>query len=549
MGAGESRQASPERRIVALILPELLCELAHASALPQVKPKKWQRKRASPLGVVLTQGLNNDEVSTDTMLDAVNDEARRFGVRKGQTIAEASALVAHLRVERVTQAAVSTALARIAEMGMAFGATVAFEAPETIWVDITGASHLKGGEVALAHEFAARVRALGHTARLAIASGPELARAFARWAAPEVAESAGIFVVQSAQGASSLANLPILALPLDVDTSAWLAKLGVLRVADLLALPRESLAGRLGELAPRVFELCSGQDNTPLVAHVPPHLIVEQRAWDEPLVGVEPLLFVLGDLVAKVSARLIGRGEAAESLVLRISQDAAIARFHGERPEHLLRFKFATPLYREGELRRVITARLSRAKLAAPSLGMVLEVSKRTRALARQLELSQVVAGSLALNSTAESELPVLLAELSADIGEEHVGVLELFDSHRPEAKSRFARVTSLEQAPSLRKAKERAVELPDAPTRLLPVPLELRAPLRVGSLLAIDRSLYTIERLRFEHRLDAVEWWGQSALSRDYIRLWLSGAAGGFEAQVFVDRSTGRRYLHAISD
>jgi hypothetical protein len=65
----------------------------------------------------------------------------------------------------------------------------------------------------------------------------------------------------------------------------------------------------------------------------------------------------------------------------------------------------------------------------------------------------------------------------------------------------------------------------------------------------AVERRLYTILHLRFEQRLDAVEWWGQAPVARDYVRLWLQGASGGFEVVAFVDRKTGRRYLHALAD
>jgi len=100
-----------------------------------------------------------------------------------------------------------------------------------------------------------------------------------------------------------------------------------------------------------------------------------------------------------------------------------------------------------------------------------------------------------------------------------------------------------------LRKAEPSFAEQSGVPTRLLTEPCELRAPLRVGVSVAIDHRLYTIEQLRFEQRLDAVEWWGAAPVARDYVRLWLQGSSGGFEALAFVDRLTGRRYLHAIAD
>ena len=64
----------------------------------------------------------------------------------------------------------------------------------------------------------------------------------------------------------------------------------------------------------------------------------------------------------------------------------------------------------------------------------------------------------------------------------------------------------------------------------------------------ALDRRLYTIEALRFEQRLEAVEWW-VSAVNRDYVRVELRGEAGLVEGLVFVDRNTGKRYFQGIAD
>jgi len=257
--------------------------------------------------------------------------------------------------------------------------------------------------------------------------------------------------------------------------------------------------------------------------------------------GNEPLLFVLGGLVSRVSGRLTGRGEAAHSLVLTISYDPAIARFRGEKSEQVLRFKLSAPLHRADEMRRVLSARLARTKLGAPSLGIT-------------------------VGSAADDEIPVLVAELVAELGEDKVGTLKLVDSHRPEAKSKLGpvalgssgasgrqsrspRLSRLSRLSRLARAEPTFAELPGAPTRLLSEPCELHGPLRAGVSVAIDRSLYTIEHLRFEQRLDAVEWWGHAPVTRDYVRLWLQGSSGGFEAVAFVDRGSGRRYLHALAD
>jgi len=553
-----------ERRVLALVLPELLCELAEKRLL-------WGLQRSKPkppLGVVLvanTEGKPSEPGADDAKpidatakLSAVNESAKRYGVRAGQTIAEACALVSSLVVREVSQAEVLSTLGCIAEVGLGLGTTVSVEAPDTVCVDITGSAHLQGGELALGCEFANRVRAMGHSVRVAISDGPRLARAFAHWFSPSAAdpEDRGVCVVPSEHTVPAFAALPINALPLPEDTTGWFVRLGVFTIGELCALPRQALGSRLGEAAASVTELCAGRDRAPLVAFTPERTISELSTWDEPVTGTEPLSFVLGGLVSRVSARLTGRGEAAQSLLLTIAYDPAIARFRNEKPELTLRFKLAAPLHRADELRRVLSARLARTRLGAPSLSMRLSVPKMVPAVARQLELAQVVSGSTGIASAiADNEIPVLIAELSAELGEGQVGTLELCDSHRPEAKSKLVppRLESTERAASkparLRKTEPSFAELPGAPTRLLPEPCELFGPLRVGASLAIDRSLYTIDHLRFEQRLDAVEWWGHAPVTRDYVRLWLQGASGGFEAVAYVDRSTGRRYLQALAD
>jgi protein ImuB len=549
--------SSAERRIAAVVLPELLVELASSRLAVGSAPA--QRSKLVPLGVVMTQGAAaGEEIAATAVLGAVNAAARRFGVRSMQTIAEACALVSNLVVRSVSQPEVSATLGRIAEVALGFGATVSLEAPDTVWVDISGAAHLWGSEAALAAELSSRVRALGHAARVAIASGPRLAQAFGRWAPPGSGPERAI-VVSAERTQASFSELPLCALPLDEERRGWLVRLGVITVGDLAALPRAAAAARLGNAASRVLDLCAGRDREPLVAYVPPSIPVEETAWDEPVSGIEPLLFVLRGLTARLSGRLAGRGEAAQKLALVIRFDAAIARLEGIAPERTLLFDLASPLWREEEIRRVVVSRLERTKLGAPSVALRLEAPAVIRALGRQLDLSRVaggVTGDIGLES-----LPVVLAELGADIGKQNFGVLRLIDDHRPEAQS--ALVPALEPVMAsrlrppkktrpkqggLKKSGPRPSSHERAPARLLAEPVRIDAALRPGATLRIDHRLYTIERVRFDRRLDGVGWW-QAPIARDYLRLWLQGSEGGFEALVHVDRASGTRFLSGIDD
>jgi protein ImuB len=587
------RALEDDRRVAAIVLSELLCEIAaapfvlpHGSAAPRrgahTKSGKMSRRGASvpALAVVLqtedtpehaAETPASDEVVKPTsLIAAVNEAARRFGVREEQTVAEACATISDLKVRSITLAQVRAALARVADVARAFGPTVSLQLPDTVLVDITGSAHLWGGEGTLAVELASRVRAIGHVTRVAVASGPRLARAFAKWSAPNAAGEQAL-VVQRTETAARMAELPVNALPLDAECAAWLVRLGVLSVGELASLPRTASAARLGKNAASILDLCAGHDPEPLAPHEAPRVLVEHSSWDEGVDGIEALSFVLRGLAARTSARLAGRGEAARKLRLTIEGDRAMARLNGVEPELTLEFELTTPLWREQEIARVVAARLERQRLETPSVGLRLEVHALTAAPSQQLDLSRVSAGSTACQGL--EQLPVLVAELEADIGKERVGILSLVDSLRPECKSVLVPAFAVRRTRSRRTAKsqrntpkipretpqdassltaaERSVHTgwPRAPTRLLENPVPLDAALRPGATLAIEERLYSIERVEFEQRLQAVEWWTRSAVARDYWRLWLSGAEGGLEAIVYVDRNTGARLLHAIAD
>jgi protein ImuB len=538
----------PARRVAAIVLPELLCELAVRTA---------GAAQQSPFGVVVAEHApERDSIAATAVLDAVNSSARRFGVRRGQTLAEARALSARLSVYQLTRGLIEAALGRVAEAALAFGATVSVTlpapapaeaaSPDTVWVDLSGSAHLFGGEPVVAAELTSLVRGMGHLARVAVAAGPRLAQALARWSvAARMPERE-----RPIDSPEQLAALPVVALPLERQRASWLVRLGILTLADLAALPRSAAAARLGEHASLVLDLCAGRDSTPLIPYAPARVVVEQTSFDDPVAGLQPLRFVLHGLLFRISARLAGRGEAAQALLLELQHDRSIAELRQVDSTTRLRFELASPLWRNEELYRVIFSRLERIRLEAPTVAVRLEVPMVTRALARQLQLGRVAS---TLAPLQVQTLPVLIAELAADLGKQQVGVLKCVDSHRPEVRSRLVplvgRTGRGRRLPGARQRPRHRLCLEYEPTRLFCQPVPIRTELRVGATCCIDHRLYTIARLTFERRLEATEWWSPAGVSRDYLRLWLEGPAGGMEAFVFIDRNSGARYLQGIVD
>ncbi|MEO7327486.1 MAG: DNA polymerase Y family protein, partial [Minicystis sp.] len=113
------------KRIVAVVLSRLACEIAR-----QKLGKQGGGKSGAPLGVILEQGGAGEPTLATTVLDVVDDEARRLGVRPGQKVVEATALAAQLGVHRVTYDELDTALGRVAEVALAFAPTAAIRLSE-----------------------------------------------------------------------------------------------------------------------------------------------------------------------------------------------------------------------------------------------------------------------------------------------------------------------------------------------------------------------------------------------------------------------------------
>jgi protein ImuB len=600
------------RSFLAIVLPELLEELAlercpRATSIHdshregRAVPREGQR--SVPRAIVLAEDRSRGLEPT-ARIDAVNGAARRLGVSPRQTIAQATAMVESLVLHTVPPASVSRALQQVAEAALGFGSPVAFQAPDTVWVDVSGTSHLFGGTRSLALLLAAHIRALGHSARIAVASGPSLARAFARHAD---FDETGVFLADSSRETEQAGSLPIGALPISSDTVAWFARLGLLTLDELRKLPRPALAARLGVDAEAVLELIYGRDAGVLDAYHPEELPFEQQSWDTPLESIEPLLFVLKGLCARLASRLEGRGQAARELLLTIQYDKSIAALRRREQElgaasphdagplfraapliEELKIQLGSPLAHAEELERIARARLQRETLLAPACGLRLQVTSITEARHWQLGLNADV--GLGRIAADPSLITVLMNELSADVGDAAVGVLETHDSHLLEKSSGFVSFQSLREhagpARAAPQVRERALGAPSLearssrlPTRLIN-PIELDVPLEKGELIVLDQRGFVVESVRFVERLESVEWWASKPVSRDYFRLWLSALSAssftakspmmntvssnmvssgmasttrrsrdGLEVLVYLNRDNGKKYVQAIYD
>ena len=141
-------------------------------------------------------------------------------------------------------------LTAIAEWALRYAPLVGTDPPDGLWIDVTGSTHLHGGETRLLRDLTGRL-----PARAAVACTPAVAHAVARFGAGGVVPP----------GSDVIAGFPIQALRLPADMLASLHLLGFERVGSLATAPRAPLVRRFGPELARRLDQAAGVLFEPIV--------------------------------------------------------------------------------------------------------------------------------------------------------------------------------------------------------------------------------------------------------------------------------------------
>jgi protein ImuB len=225
-------------------------------------------------------------------------------------LAEARARFPLLEVAHEDVAADAALLAAAAEHCRRWTPLVATDSSGGIFLDITGCTHLFGGEAELGRDLRARLTRQGFHVRVAIASTPGTAWALARFGMEAI--------VPAGSERKTLAKLPIAALRLEDETVAALARVGLKKIADLYELPRAPLAARFGKTLLERFDSALGLLEEPLSPRLEVAPYMAERPFAEPIGREEDVLGAVACLAQKLSVMLERRGEGARRLDLSL---------------------------------------------------------------------------------------------------------------------------------------------------------------------------------------------------------------------------------------
>lgn len=201
------------------------------------------------------QAITESDTAQAQLLD-VNAVARSKGVQRGMRVAAALALIPALDVRVRDTTREARLLDRLAAWCEQFTPTVCLAPPDGLLLEVAGSAHLFGGAHGLQQRIRDALKALHHSAAIALAPTPGAAEWLARSGHEAV-------IATDAQLPAALGGLPLVALPWPAAWYARFGQLGLRRLRDVFRLPRDGLARRFGPELLRAWDRALGHTPDP----------------------------------------------------------------------------------------------------------------------------------------------------------------------------------------------------------------------------------------------------------------------------------------------
>ena len=357
----------------------------------------------------------------------------------------------------------------LASWAYRFSSQVSTALPGAIVLEIGQSRALFGEWPRLQARLREELGELGFRHRLAAAPNPHAA-----WALAQAHDGIG---VDEAVLVRALGQLRVDCAGLDDDSTQALQRMGLAKLRQVLALPRDTLARRFPATVLARLDTLRGELAPPLPCYRPPDRFDARIEFEQEVESSQALLFPLRRLTADLGAFLAGRDGGVQRFALQLQ--------HEGRPDTEVVVGLLAPERDPAMLFELARGRLEQARPPAPVRGL--------RLLARELP-PFVPAGRDLFDARPRQAVPweQLRERLRARLGDAAVLGIVVRADHRPE------RATGVANGPQRGTGSQ---GYPLRPGWLLPRPLPLRDPARV---------------LAGPERIES-GWWDGGEVRRDY--------------------------------
>jgi protein ImuB len=492
------------RRIIALWFPRLSTD----------RLQRRVERAANPMVMVA-------KVKNAMALQAVDRNATALGLRVGQPLANARAMLPALDVIQSDDAADTTLLNKIADWCDRFTPYVALDGPNRLLLDVTGATHLFGGEQAMLKLIFKKLESQGFAVRIALATSAATARALCRYKNGRI--------IDAGEEETVVKPLPVEALGLDHVITHAFRRAGLKTVGQVAGRKRSEITARFGAATLASLDEILGQGVKPISPRNPRAEYTQEQSFPEPIATDNLISATLQSLSAKLSEMMQKQGQGARKL------EAQFFRADGAVRNITITLGMAT---RDPK----IILRLFNEKLDVlndpldPGFGFDL-----IRLSATMVERFTIEVIGLDSDVAAKKEIGFLVDRLATRFGAARILSFQPNDTHIPE-KSFFALPAQTATESKLKWKKLRHTSIaPRRPLRMFARP----EPIAFTSLLGWRRATRAVINHEGPERI-AMEWWRHETPqpTRDYFRM---EDAEGRRYWIYQNVDNAQWFMHGI--
>jgi len=456
-----------------------------------------QVKRKQPMAVYTQQGQVHKVVTP-------NHSAQRSGIQVGMTLTAAQTLSPALHAIPRDVSAENAYLQRLAMLAGDWTPAVTI-VEDSLLLDIAGSTRLFGGVTQLLEQIRSWITSEAQSPCVSVMPTPASAILCARAGKP-------LCMTAKEHIRSAIRELPARSLVTDTKRQRSLNRFGINTLGDLLRLPRDGLARRLGPDLVQQLDKLLGQHPDPQTAITPPPVFRQKIVFDTGIVDAEQLAPFMETLLGKLQIHLIRHHILAERLEWQLVNEPNLSHHI---PVYLTQphrdpvglMKLSRLAFEKFKTKDVITCLALKVNRFAP------------------LPLSSEDIFSI-LPKTADHGTS-LVERLQNRLGRHAVQGLCVQPDHRPEKAWGRCKAG---QTGSLSHGAQR-------PLWLLETPRSVRV--SQGQLVLGNQPLL----LQRQRERICSGWWDSQPIRRDYYH----ARTAALRAWVFRDLDSGNWYLHGI--
>ena len=433
----------PSRRVIATWFPHLGAERIL---------RKTQHNPEEPLVVVAQK-------SQSEIITSISTFANHKGLFVGQSLRDANAICPRLFVQTQNSYAETQFLKGICRWSSKFSPWVAPEGNMGLVMDITGCSHLFGGENKMIHHILLAYEELGLTTKIGCADTLGAAWALSRYSEEtlknyrngdaieqearatrsrsakrslsnildnlKITKSSKYFIAPPGKIRQSISKFPVAALRLEIQTQNTLVQLGLRQIGDIINQPRATLSRRFGFSLLKRVDQALGSLPEPISPLQPELSFGVRMSFPDPI-GLKPdIIAGLDRILDRLCSNLKNKTLGAQKILLQA--------FRTDNTIGSIEVGFAQPSNSFEYIRDLIIIKIDDLDVKFGIYILRLE-AVRVEVLTKNKHIGHLVVGERNRSHTKKNiSIGNLISKLGVRIGLENITRLNPAESNIPE--------------------------------------------------------------------------------------------------------------------